>query len=65
MLMSMHRWEEVRQWFNEDEKTQLTLAVTGDAICPRGLIVDDKKLSAALRAKLKLHFGETKVAAAS
>ena len=53
MIMRMSEWEKIRHLFDEHEKAQLNLAVTGEAICPRGLIIDPGKLSPALRAKLE------------
>ncbi len=59
MLMPLNRWEEVRQWFDDDERAALNLAVTGEAICPKGLIIDEAKLTPALREKVAFHFLRT------
>jgi len=63
MLMPLNRWEEVRQWFTEDERAALNLAVAAEAICPKGLILDDTKLAPELLKKVEFHFARTARAA--
>ncbi len=45
-------WEKIRGQFSEAEKVSLRLAVTGQAICPKGIIIDTDILDAVLRDKL-------------
>lgn len=53
MLIRDSKWDEIRHLFTEEEKQQLGSAVAGQAICPRGYIVDEDQLEDALRAKLR------------
>jgi hypothetical protein len=59
MLMPLNRWEEVREWFSEDERLDLNLAIVGESVCPKGAILDETKLSPALREKVAFHFQRT------
>jgi hypothetical protein len=65
MILPLRRWEEIRQWFDEDERADLNKAITGEAICPKGAIIDREQLEPALREKLDLHLGRTMRAGAS
>ena len=52
MLIRFSDWELARDKFSESERDQLNSAITGEAICPRGAIVDPAKLTPSLRRKL-------------
>ena len=52
MLIRLREWAAVRGQFSESEKAALTLAVTGETICPAGVTINQAKLSADLVAKL-------------
>jgi hypothetical protein len=52
MLITDSTWERIREQFSEDEKKALRCHVTGETICPRGIVVDEDALSAELRDKL-------------
>lgn len=52
MLVRLTEWETVREQFSDEEKDALNLAVTGEAICPRGVIIDEDKLPSRLKKKL-------------
>ena len=52
MLIQMGTWNRIRDQFSQEEKDLLNLAVTGETICPRGLIVDEQSLPADLARKL-------------
>ncbi len=45
-------WETIRDQFSDSEKVNLRQAITGQAICPKGVIVDVDLLNVALRDKL-------------
>lgn len=55
MLMQDRVWQRIRHHFDEVEKMQLREASTGEAICPRGVFLDESKVPAELLAKLKEH----------
>lgn len=52
MLIRDSVWEKIREQFSEDEKVKLREAITGEAICPKGVILDPDALDKALAAKL-------------
>ena len=52
MLVRMDDWVEIRGAFSQEEKELLNRAVTGEAICPRGLILDRDALPPDLVTKL-------------
>jgi hypothetical protein len=52
MLIRMSEWEQIRAQFSKEEKAVLNLAVTGESICPRGLIIDIGKLTDEVGVKL-------------
>ena len=56
MILPQRRWEQVLWRYTEEEKLEIQLAVTGHAAMQRGFIVDEKRLSPELLAKLKLDF---------
>ena len=58
MILPQRRWEQVRQYFTDDETLAVHEAVTGEPAIQRGFIVDEKQLAPELRAKLKFHFLE-------
>lgn len=45
-------WETIRDQFSEAEKVNLRQAITGQAICPKGVVIDVDLLDMALRDKL-------------
>ena len=53
MLITDVTWNRIREQFSEDEKKALRAHVTGETICPRGIVVEESELSAELAAKLK------------
>jgi len=53
MLIRETIWNVIRGEFSDDEKAEMITAVEGEAICPKGFIIDDKKLSAKLREKIR------------
>ena len=44
-------WDAMREMFDDHEKDALNAAITGEAICPRGIIIDVTKLNPELQAK--------------
>ncbi len=51
-------WEKIRDQFSEGEKVQLRLAVEGQVICPKGILIDpdavgDEALAAKIRTAVK------------
>lgn len=52
MLIRETVWEKIRVQFSEEEKQQLRANVVGNAICPKGCIIDVDRLSIELSAKL-------------
>lgn len=40
MLLRDTEWEQVREQFTEDEKKALRAHVTGETICPAGIVVE-------------------------
>lgn len=53
MIVTMAKWETIRHLFSDDEKDALNAANIGETICPRGISVDESKLSAELLQKLR------------
>ena len=53
-FMTMRRWEQIRHLFSEEEKARLNAAITGEAICPRGIFIDLDNLPPELREKYTL-----------
>jgi hypothetical protein len=51
-LVRNSTWEKIRDFFDEDEKAELQMAVRGQTICPPGVIVDLDELHTALARKL-------------
>jgi hypothetical protein len=45
-------WEKIREQFSEDEKLNLRQAMIGQAICPKGVIIDPDILDVALEFKI-------------
>ena len=58
MILSQRRWEQVLKRYTEEEKLEIHLAVTGQPAMQRGFLIDEKRLSLELRAKLQLDFME-------
>jgi hypothetical protein len=56
MLMPLERWEQVRDWFTEDERAAIHLATTAETPSTRGIIIEEAQLGMELRAKLAFHF---------
>jgi len=52
VIITLARWERIRDLFSEDEKDALNAAKTFEVICPRGIGIDESQLSTAIRAKL-------------
>lgn len=52
MLMRDSVWDAIREQFSEEEKAEMRGHVTGEAICPRGFIVDADGILDPLRQKL-------------
>lgn len=55
LLITEVAWDAIRDDFSEDEKQQLRDAAIGTTVCPRGTFVDEDRLGAEMRAKLKQH----------
>lgn len=53
MLVTLAKWERIRHLFSDDEKDKLNAAKTGETICPKGVTVDEKQLSAGILEKLR------------
>lgn len=53
MLITDETWNRIREQFDEDEKKALRAHVTGETICPRGIVVEESELPAELAEKLK------------
>jgi hypothetical protein len=53
MIVTLAKWETIRDRFSDDEKDALNAANIGETICPRGIIVDEKQLSAKILEKLR------------
>ncbi len=53
MLITDVTWNRIREQFSEDEKALLRAHITGETICPRGIVVEESELSTELAAKLK------------
>jgi hypothetical protein len=53
MIVTLARWETIRHLFSDDERDTLNAAKDGEIICPRGISVDESKLSAEIIEKLK------------
>lgn len=52
MLITSTMWDEIRSHFTPEEKALLNAAMTGEVICPRGVVLDEAMLPEALRGKL-------------
>lgn len=52
MLLTMQKWDEIRDQFSQQEKDVLNAAVSGETICPRGCILDEEKLGPELTKKI-------------
>jgi len=53
MLIQLPWWNRNSGAFSDSEKADLCLVVTGETVCPLGLVVNATQLPAALRAKLE------------
>jgi hypothetical protein len=56
VLLPEHRWQEVRHLFPEKERAALNLAAVGESVSPRGVYIDEAKLTIELRGKILFHF---------
>ena len=52
MLIRDSVWEKIRHKFSEEEKLELRKAVRGQAICPKGIIIDPGALNVHLEFRL-------------
>jgi hypothetical protein len=52
MLIRDSVWEKIREQFSDAEKLQLREVVTGEAICPKGVLIDPDRLEPELKRKL-------------
>jgi hypothetical protein len=52
-FVSMTTWAKVRGDYSQAEKDKLNAAITGEALCPRGVFLDTEKLGAELTAKIR------------
>lgn len=53
MLLTMARWDAIREQFTEEEKKELNAAITGETLCPKGAVLDESLLRAELAEKIK------------
>ena len=52
MFITDKTWDEIRDQFSEQEKSNLRKYVTGESICPKGIIVDEYAMTKELSDKL-------------
>ena len=52
MLITMKTWNAIRDGFEQSEKDALNSAITGQTICPQGIVIDERELTPALKLKL-------------
>jgi hypothetical protein len=52
MIIRHTIWNEIRDQFTEKEKAALNGAITGQAICPPGILIDEDRLERPLRVKI-------------
>lgn len=52
MTIFYKTWLKHTQEFSNEEKESLNKAITGEIICPRGIVVDETKLSYELKSKI-------------
>jgi hypothetical protein len=53
MLIQNRIWDKIRDQFSDAEKDALRKAIQGEAICPRGWVLDPDRLDTGLREKAK------------
>jgi hypothetical protein len=53
MIIRDTTWSRIREQFSADEKAALNKTITGHAVCPRGIAIDEDKLDVPLREKIK------------
>ena len=53
MLVRDSVWDKIRTRFDFQEKIELTNAISGQVICPKGFIIDAEKLTEPLRSKIQ------------
>jgi hypothetical protein len=53
MIITIAKWATIRDLFSEEEKLELNAQIVGETVCPRGVIVDEKHLSAVILEKLR------------
>jgi hypothetical protein len=52
MILTLEKWETIRHLFDEVEKIALNSVITGETLCPRGVVIDEKRLSLKILGKL-------------
>ena len=52
MLIRDSDWKTIHEQFSEDQKAALRASVQGQAICPKGFIIDETKLDVVLEFKI-------------
>lgn len=57
MLIRDLHWDTISYRFSEEEKSILSAAVIGSALCPKAKIIDEAMLSPELREKLNNALG--------
>jgi hypothetical protein len=53
MLVTMKRWNNIRYLFEQWEKDQLNAAISGETICPKGIVINEQVLPESINSKLK------------
>lgn len=53
MILRYDLWQRIREHFSEEDKAEIRAAISGEAICPRGWVVDTDKLAPGLLELLK------------
>jgi hypothetical protein len=52
VIITIAKWATIRDLFSEEEKLALNSAITGETVCPRGIVVDEKRLSLKILGKI-------------
>jgi hypothetical protein len=53
MLLQTGTWNRIKDQFTPKEKELMNLVVTGETVCPRGIVLDEKALERSSPALLK------------
>jgi hypothetical protein len=53
MIVTIAKWETIRHLFDEVEKIALNSGIAGETVCPRGVVIDEQRISAELLEKLR------------